>query len=156
MSYAEVVSDLVLYTAEEVAELLRLNLQVVQRKLRAGEIPGYRIGREWRVNRAQLLSWLEQHSNQRDPLHAYFTDDGRLTRLPAKAGKRRAILERIAMSFPPDRTFKEVDFNTELRAFHDDVATLRRELIAEKLFVRTKAGVYKRSIVPESAIPLRG
>src|SRR4051812_36576012 len=58
------VSDLVLYTANEVADLLRLHHQVVQRKLQAGEIPGYRIGREWRVERTQLLAWLEQHSNQ--------------------------------------------------------------------------------------------
>ena len=32
-------SAIVLYTASEVAELLRLNHQVVQRKLQAGDIP---------------------------------------------------------------------------------------------------------------------
>ena len=56
-------SQIVLYTAGEVAELLRLNHQVVQRKLQAGDIPGYRIGREWRVEHSQLLGWLEKHSN---------------------------------------------------------------------------------------------
>ena len=58
-------SQIVLYTAGEVAELLRLNHQVVQRKLQAGDIPGYRIGREWRVEQSQLMDWLEKHSNQR-------------------------------------------------------------------------------------------
>src|SRR5438552_3259688 len=52
-------SAIVLYTAAEVAEILRLHPQVVQRKLQAGEIPGYRIGREWRVGEQQLKDWLE-------------------------------------------------------------------------------------------------
>jgi excisionase family DNA binding protein len=55
-------SQIVLYTASEVAELLRLNHQVVQRKLQAGDIPGYRIGRDWRVEQSQLMDWLEKHS----------------------------------------------------------------------------------------------
>ena len=149
-------SDLVLYTAAEVAVLLRLNHQVVQRKLQAGEIPGYRIGREWRVEREQLRAWLERHSNQRDVLDAHFDDDGRLRRLPAKRSDRRAVLQRIAAGFAPDRTWPERELNAELRAFHDDVAALRRELISEKLFVRTRDGVYKRTTQAESVIPLGG
>jgi excisionase family DNA binding protein len=149
-------SDLVLYTSTEVAELLRLNTQVVQRKLQAGEIPGYRIGREWRIERRQLLDWLERHSNQRDRLAAHFAPDGRLRRLPAKRSERRAVLERIATSFEPDRTWGEVELNAELRRFHDDVAALRRELVAEKLFIRSRQGVYKRTVRSESLIPLHG
>lgn len=57
--------ELVLYTPAEVAEILRMNLQVVQRKLQAGEIPAYRIGRGWRIERSQLMRWLEERSNQR-------------------------------------------------------------------------------------------
>lgn len=149
-------SDPFLYTAAEVADLLRMNHQVVQRKLQAGEIPGYRIGREWRVERAQLMAWLERHSNQRGPLDSHFTDDGRLRALPAKRTERRPVLERIAAGFAPDRTWPEIDLNTELRRFHDDVAALRRELIAEKLFIRTPDGVYKRTMRAESLIPLSG
>lgn len=149
-------SDLVLYTAAEVADLLRMNPQVIQRKLQAGEIPGYRIGREWRVEQAQLLTWLERHSNQRDPLDVHFDDDGRLKALPAKVSARRAVLERIAARFTPDRTWQEVELNRELRKVHDDVAALRRELVGERLFVRTASGVYKRSLRPASLSPLGG
>ena len=85
-------SQLVLYTAGEVAELLRLNHQVVQRKLQAGEIPGYRIGREWRVEQSQLMEWLAKHSNQRvtmsdaeKVLGNFLDDDGRLSRSPPRA-----------------------------------------------------------------------
>lgn len=137
-----------LYTSAEVAELLRLNHQVVQRKLQAGEIPGYRIGREWRVERAQLLSWLDQHSNQRrHPADAWFDKEGRLTSIPAKRSLRRPVLARLAAAFEPDRAYREREVNTVLRRFHHDVASLRREMVAERFFVRTPDGVYK-SVLP--------
>ncbi|MGZ4145629.1 MAG: DUF2087 domain-containing protein [Actinomycetota bacterium] len=139
--------DLTFYTSAEVADLLRLNPQVVQRKLQSGAIPAYRIGREWRVERAQLLSWLEEHSNQRkrSPLDTFFTRDGRLRSIPAQRSKRDVVLDRLANEFEPDRTYEERAVNTILRRFHDDVATLRRELVASKKLVRTSSGVYKRA-----------
>lgn len=134
---------LTLYTSAEVADVLRLNHQVVQRKLQAGEIPAYRIGREWRVERTQLLDWLEQHSNQRrDPTDSWFVD-GRLTAIPSKRSVRRPVLERLARHFELARTYPEREVNELLRTFHDDVASLRRELVAEKLLTRTRNGVYK-------------
>jgi excisionase family DNA binding protein len=148
--------ELRLYTAAEVADLLRMNQQVIQRKLQAGEIPGYRIGREWRVERAQLLAWLEKHSNQRDALDNWFTADGRLTRLPSQRSKRDKVLQRIVRAVEPARTYKERELNAVLRGFHDDVAALRRELVAAKLLVRSADGVYKRTGPREAAIPNAG
>lgn len=149
---------IVLYTAAEVAELLRLHPQVVQRKLQAGEIPGYRLGREWRVERSQLLAWLEQHSNQRARtpegriLATYVDADGRLTSIPATRSKRAVVLRHVAERLAAGRTYSEVELNEVLRTMHDDVATIRRELVAEKLVVRTRAGVYKRSAPKEPAL----
>jgi excisionase family DNA binding protein len=148
--------ELHLYTAAEVAEVLRLNQQVVQRKLQAGEIPGYRIGREWRVDREQLRGWLESRSNQRNETDNWFTPDGRLKRLPAQRAKRDKVLRRIAQSIEPHRTYRERDLNAVLRSFHDDVAALRRELVATKLLVRTTDGIYKRTGPREAAIPNAG
>ena len=143
-------SQLILYTASEVAELLRLNHQVVQRKLQAGEIPGYRIGRDWRVEQSQLMDWLEKHSNQRRPasdaekvLRAFLDDEGRLRSIPASRAKRAVVLEYLADHLEAGRTYRERELNAVLRRFHEDVATLRRELVGAKLVVRTTAGVYK-------------
>lgn len=150
--------QLAFYTAAEVADLLRLNPQVVQRKLQAGEIPGYRLGRDWRVERSQLMSWLEQHSNQvaRTPdervLAQAFDRDGRLRAIPAARGKRQVVLRRLAAMLEPDRTYTERQISEVLRHVHDDVATIRRELVAAKLVVRTKAGVYKRAAPREPAL----
>jgi excisionase family DNA binding protein len=144
-------AELHLYTAAEVADVLRMNPQVVQRKLQAGEIPGYRIGREWRVERAQLMAWLEEHSNQRgpgggrDPVAQFFDRDGKLKALPAPHKKREIVLERLAEAFDWERTYQEREVNEILRRFHDDVATLRRELVAVRRLVRTTDGVYKKA-----------
>jgi excisionase family DNA binding protein len=138
-------TDLVLYTSVEVAELLRMNHQVIQRKLQAGEIPGYRIGREWRVERQQLVAWLEEHSNQRDEANKWFDPEGGLRALPARRSRRRAVLERMVSALEPGRVYKEAELNGVLRKFHDDVASLRREMVAERLLVRTRDGVYKRA-----------
>jgi excisionase family DNA binding protein len=149
--------ELVLYTASEVAELLRLNPQVVQRKLQAGEIPGYRIGKEWRVERARLLAWLEEHSNQRADAEArlverYFDRDGALRSLPAQRGRREAVLRRLVAEIDPARSYRERELNGILRRFHPDVATIRREMVASKLLVRTADGVYKRAGPREPAL----
>lgn len=136
---------LVFYTAAEVADLLRLNHQVVQRKLQAGEIPGYRIGREWRVEKSQLLEWLDRFSNQRErPLtDRWFDKDGRLKAIPTQRAKRRAVLQRIVEGIEADREYKEAELNAHLRTIHDDVAYLRREMVGENLMTRSR-GIYRR------------
>ena len=142
-------SQIILYTAGEVAELLRLNHQVVQRKLQAGDIPGYRIGREWRVEHSQLLGWLEKHSNRRTSsdaakvLRAFLDEEGRLRSIPVSRAKRAVVLEYLADHLEAGRTYRERELSGVLRRFHDDVATLRRELVGAKLVVRTTDGVYK-------------
>src|SRR3712207_196053 len=100
--------SLELYTAAEVADVLRLNHQVVQRKLQAGEIPGYRIGREWRVEKSQLVEWLEQHSNRRAPrtadekvIAAYVNEDGSFKALPTQRSKREVLLRLAVQTVDP-------------------------------------------------------
>jgi excisionase family DNA binding protein len=141
----DVPEELVFYTSAEVAAMLRLHVQVVQRKLQAGEIPAYRIGKEWRVERGQLLEWLERHSNQRArPLaDRWFDASGRLRAMPSQRAKRRAVLERIAETFEPERAYPEREVNAHLRERFDDVAYLRRELVAERLLARDR-GIYRR------------
>jgi len=48
---------------EELAELLRITETTAYQLVRCGEIPGRKVGREWRFLRTQVLEWL-QHNNQ--------------------------------------------------------------------------------------------
>ncbi len=151
--------DIRLYTSAEVADVLRLNPQVVQRKLQAGDIPGYRIGREWRVDREELRQWLESRSNQRpanrDGTAQFFERDGRLKALPAARKKRDLVLAQLAESFDWERTYTEREVNAVLRRFNADVATLRRELVMTKQLVRTTDGIYKKA-GPKDVVLRRG
>jgi hypothetical protein len=72
-----------------------------------------------------------------------FIRDGRLVQLPAAHGKRRVVLEHIAIAFEPGRKYPERVVDAVLRAWYPDHATLRRYLVDEELMDR-EAGLYWR------------
>jgi len=72
-----------------------------------------------------------------------FIKQGRLTHLPAQLKKRQVVLEELVTEFEPDRLYEEREVNQILLEFHEDVATLRREMIMNKLMTREK-GIYRR------------
>ena len=49
--------DMVL-TVTEVAEILRVHSTTIYRLVKRGELPGFKIGGNWRINRASLDLWL--------------------------------------------------------------------------------------------------
>lgn len=67
-----------------------------------------------------------------------FFKRGRLVSIPAQLKKRQVILEKIVEEFEPDRKYTEREVNQVLVEFHDDVASLRRGLISQKLMQRHK------------------
>jgi hypothetical protein len=73
-----------------------------------------------------------------------FIKRGRLTQFPAQYKKRLIILEHIVEEFEPGRVYSEQEVNQILVDFHEDVATLRREMIDHKLMER-QAGRYWRN-----------
>ncbi len=46
-------------TLEEVARYLRLSNQTIYKMVQGGEIPGVKIGKEWRFRRSVLDEWLD-------------------------------------------------------------------------------------------------
>lgn len=46
-------------TAKEVAELLRTGLLTVYKLIKEGKIPAYKIGRQWRVKKKDLVQYIE-------------------------------------------------------------------------------------------------
>jgi excisionase family DNA binding protein len=140
--------ELIFFTSAEVAEILKMNPQVIARKLQAGELEGYKLGKDWRVSKDQLLRYLERHSNQRtakDPdskaVQTFF-DNGKLKSIPAARSKRLPVLKHLVSMLDSRRVYSEPEINDFLREFHSDICTLRRELIVNKLMVRS-SGKYK-------------
>jgi ArsR family transcriptional regulator, arsenate/arsenite/antimonite-responsive transcriptional repressor len=70
-----------------------------------------------------------------------FMQRGRLKTIPVQRKKRDVILEFLARRFEPSTRYPEREVNVILEEYHEDSATLRRELIGSGLLQR-EAGVY--------------
>lgn len=80
-----------------------------------------------------------------------FFDGDRLKQIPAQRKKRVVVLEHLLRRFEPGRTYPEREVNDLLRSAHEDVATLRRELV-DYGFMNREQGIYRVA----SALPARG
>jgi hypothetical protein len=69
--------------------------------------------------------------------------NGRLKIIPAQRKKREVILRHILKEFQPEVHYTEKQVNEILAHYHDDTATLRREMIAYKMMKRAE-GEYWR------------
>ncbi len=137
------------YNTNEIAEMLKMNVQVIARKLQAGELIGYKIGKDWRVKESDFLEWLEKHSNKivMDPkqkIIGRFLKNGRFEILPAQRKKRLYIMEHILQQFELNRTYPEKEVNEIIAVWHDDYCRVRREFVDEKMMYR-KDGNYRRN-----------
>ena len=65
-----------------------------------------------------------------------FFEYGKLKSIPTQRKKERIILEEIAKSFEPGRTYTEPEVNEIIERFHDDFCTIRRDMIGEKVMAR--------------------
>ncbi len=90
-----------------------------------------------------LVSSVEEDA-YRDKVLRTFVRHGRLIQIPRQLKKRQVILSRIVQEFEPERDYSEMEVNHILLEFHEDVASLRRDLISEKLMNRER-GVYRRA-----------
>jgi DNA-binding MarR family transcriptional regulator len=79
---------------------------------------------------------LPPKSDERARVVATFIKDGRLVSIPAQYKKRRYVMEELAHSFEWGRLYDEKEVNAILKTFHDDVASLRREFIDQRIMMR--------------------
>jgi DNA-binding HxlR family transcriptional regulator len=78
-----------------------------------------------------------------------FFDGPRLKQIPAQRRKRVFVLQHLLSRFDPERVYPEREVNDLLRPAHEDVATLRRELV-DYGFMTRESGLYRvaRSLPP--------
>ena len=74
-----------------------------------------------------------------------FMEGGRLKAIPARRKKREVILRHIIQAFETERVYREAEVNAVLAGFHEDFATLRRELVEMGLLIRYR-GEYARPV----------
>ena len=92
----------------------------------------------------------EDNPEEAAVLRAFF-DGARLRHLPAARKKRVIVLRRLLERFEAGRAYPEAEVNDLLRLAHDDVASLRRELV-DYGFMTRERGIYRLA----SELPARG
>jgi DNA-binding HxlR family transcriptional regulator len=103
------------------------------------------------LSRRERAAPVSSASAAEDAVIRAFFDGSRLRQIPAARKKRVIVLRRLLDSFQPGIPYSEREVNDILRAAHDDVATLRRELVDYGFMVRDR-GNYQ--VVTE--LPPRG
>jgi len=94
-----------------------------------------------------LAADVDPDSFDRKVVRDFSHPDGRLKTIPAQRKKLEAVLRYIVRPFEPGREYTEKEVNEILGRFHEDTATLRRELVGSGHMQRHH-GVYWRPKAP--------
>lgn len=124
----------------------RLKRVGLLRELREGRERVYGLDRETltRLAREQLRQTEVEVDAEGDRVLRDFFDGERLRAIPAQRKKRVVVLrELLRRYFEPSQEYPEHEVNERLRRAHEDVATLRRELVMYG-FLERERGVYRR------------
>ena len=89
---------------------------------------------------AAVTADVDMDAFDRKVIKNYSTPDGRLKTIPAQRKKLEAILRHIVRAFEPDARYSEKQVNEILSRFHEDTASLRRELVGARLMQREGGG----------------
>jgi excisionase family DNA binding protein len=53
----------VLLTVKQVAEILQWNPYTITKKAEKGELPAFKMGREWRFRQEDIVKWIDEKRN---------------------------------------------------------------------------------------------
>lgn len=89
---------------------------------------------------AAVVEDVDLDAYDRKVVEDYSLPDGSLKTIPAQRKKLEAILGYVVKAFEPDVRYNEQRVNEILTRFHEDIATLRRELVGYGLMNRDGGG----------------
>ena len=52
-----------LLTVNQVADILQWNRYTIIKKAEKGDLPGFKLGREWRFRQEDIVAWIEEKRN---------------------------------------------------------------------------------------------
>lgn len=154
------------FSGEELAELLQVRPSTVSHHLsklskvglvsaRAeGYYSVYHLNTEMLASLARLIlsedalpnlaADVDMEAYDKKVVENYTRPDGSLKTIPAQRKKLDAVLRYVVREFVEGQDYPEKDVNAILAGFHEDTATLRRELVGMGLMTREK-GIYRRT-----------
>ena len=148
MNYTEgIIRNTEFFTTAELADKLKMNVQVITRKVQAGEIRAYKIGKEWRIPEPSVYEWLEANVNSGSATPAkkapMLPREGRPTIGGTPAEKRRHLLEYVLAQLEPNRLYTEKDLDRLIGRHFDDCPSVRREFVEQRM-MELENGSYRR------------
>lgn len=138
---------------QEIAERLKVSPQTISHHLHILKNSGlvqerrerayryYRLDTE-QIGRIAAQVFSDNHlglptaAEERATILATYLQDGRLLSVPARRDARRIVLDELARAFAWGKLYDEREVNTILKAFHDDIAALRRGLVDDGIMLR--------------------
>jgi len=149
VTYQEgIVKNTEFFTTTELADKLKMNVQVITRKVQAGEIEAYKLGKDWRIPERSVYDWLENNSNLRKitlkkKTANMSTAKPKLVSAKSHESSRKYLLEYILAQFEPHKKYIESEVNSIIGRLHHDQIKIRKELINEKMIIQAD-GKYAR------------
>lgn len=150
MNYTEgIIQNTEFFTTTELAQKLKMNVQVITRKVQAGEIMAYKIGKEWRIPEPAVFEWLESNTNtkrqttkttERNPSSA---TGKKLSAKAERNGQERPQLEYILAQFEPNRSYSTEEVDRIISRYDADCPAVREQLISSRM-MGTEDGQYRR------------
>ncbi len=147
--YEGLIKNTEFLTTAELAEKLKMNVQVITRKVQSGEIEAYKLGKDWRIPEHAVFIWLESHSNKNKKSGKKATTTSNIEQskireaLPIQPSKRKFLLEYILAQFEANKEYSESDVNRTISKFHDDYLAVRQEFLSENM-MEFSSGLYRR------------
>jgi len=89
---------------------------------------------------ASVAAGVDADGYDRKVIGDFTRPDGSLKEIPAQRKKLEAILRYVVRDFEPGKRYSEKQVNTTLSRYHEDTASLRRELVGYKLMEREGGG----------------
>ena len=89
---------------------------------------------------ASVIEDVDLNAYDRKVVADFSLPDGRLRSIPSQRKKLEAILRYVVKAFELNVLYSEKQVNEILSRYHDDVATLRRELIGYRLLDKEDGG----------------
>jgi excisionase family DNA binding protein len=142
--YEGVIRNTEFFTTSELAEKLKMNVQVITRKVQAGEIIAYKIGKDWRIPEQSVHEWLEQRSNRNGkPVTKSGRRNVRLVKNRQEAAapsdpsgnrtKRKYLLEYILAQFEPNRLYAAGEVDRMISRYNENPVAVRGDLLEEEM-----------------------
>ena len=123
-------------------------LNLAQQRMQATRVE--RFEKVWDVQQSKLD--LQSTANEVERVLKSFLQQGRLIKIPDQRKKRLVILRWLVDQLDATRRYSEGEINSFFLGFHEDYATLRREMIINGLMLR-EDGVYWRQLENIDVIP---